>query len=112
MSLIEKINVLKEKERQKLSKQLKDAKANYADTGRDSYYKKICRIEKQIDEIDGSQPVTVAEINNIKKLHEKHMREIKNRVNEFIEEEPLNIEFKHFAKWLDNYIIYAEKEIY
>jgi len=112
MNLNEKINVIKGKERERLLVKLEDAKGNYRDTGKDRYFRQITRLEEQINAIDGMKEVTVAEVDNIKATHRKHLMDIKRRAEEFVKEEPLNIEFKHFYKWLDNYIEFIERECY
>lgn len=112
MNLNEKISALKNKELERLSVKLKVAKGNYNDTGEDRYYRQIKRFEEEINFIDGTQPVTVTEVNFLKDIHRKHMQAIKKRAEEFVQEEPLNIEFKHFCKWLNDYLEYIEKECY
>lgn len=111
-NLNEKINAIKNKERYRLLLKLEDAKGNYRDTGKDRYFKQITRLEEQISAIDGMTEATVAQVNNVKATHRKHIMDIKRRAEEFAKEEPLNIEFKHFCKWLDNYIDVIERECY
>ena len=110
-TLADKIEAIKSKEKFRLLAKLKDAQGNYRDTGKDRYYKQITRIEQQLETIDCTKAVTVSEVNVLKDMHRKHLRDIKRRAEEFMMDEPLNIEFKHFCKWLDNYTEFIKREL-
>lgn len=112
MVLREKIDALKTKEKERLQKKLEAIEGDYRDTGKDCYYRTMQRLQAEIDAIDGMDGVTVAEVENLKVNHRKHLKDIKNRAEEFMMDEPLNIEFKHFCKWLNNYIEVMERELY
>jgi uncharacterized protein YfbU (UPF0304 family) len=109
-TLDEKIEVLKNKEKAHLMAKLETAREMYNDTGYDRYFKQIKRFEEQLESIDCKDVITVAEVHNIKVLHWNHLQDIQKKAEEFAKEEPLNIEFKHFCKWLDNYMDFIEKD--
>ena len=108
--LNDRIDALRAKERARLSTKLDEARGNYRDTGYNRYWNQIERCEAQIAEIDGAAVVSKATLQMHKDDHRKHLQQIRDKVAELAAEEPLNIEFKTFRRWLENYLEHIWRE--